>query len=281
MSNDLKRAYNAEANRFVPNVVIKEGGREISADLFSSLLRERIILLEGPIDGALSSLIIGQLQYLDATAPGKEISLYVNSPGGSIAAGLAIYDTMRNILSPVRTIGMGMCASMGSFLLSAGTPGRRVVLPNTEILVHQPRTRGGGEGVTTADDHDLGARSIKNTRRRMEFLYAHFMGIPYEEFDLLLKQLTKHDTILNPVMGKELGLIDDIMPPRALQPEEAKKLSPADASALKTEFDKIMYLNQLELDEVCALPADDPMHAIKKVIDARKAKLASTAPTLS
>src|SRR5206468_9126379 len=162
---------------YVPVVVEQSSRGERSFDIFSRLLRERIIFLNGPIDDNMSALICAQLLFLEAEGPAKEISMYINSPGGVVTSGFAIYDTMQYIKAPVATFCMGFAASMGSFLLMAGEKGQRVSMPNARILVHQPS--GGFQGV--ASDIERHAEDILKTKRRIIELYAKHCHRTYEE----------------------------------------------------------------------------------------------------
>ena len=253
----------------VPMVIEQDGRGERSFDIFSRLLRERIIYINGPIDSTTSALVVAQLQFLEAENPGKGIVMYINSPGGSVSAGLAIYDTMRSLRCDVSTVGMGMCASMGSFLLSAGTEGKRYILPNTQVMVHQPS--GGAQGQQT--EIKISERSITNTRRRMERLYMTFMDVLPEEFEALkdaelrTADLMERDTYLNTTMAIKLGLVDEVI---AHQP--GKKPGPRELAEYKVAMD----LNQLELDEIDEDPRKrDPMRIVKEVIKNREARIAS------
>src|SRR5215204_689618 len=160
----------------VPMVVEQTNRGERAYDIFSRLLKERIIFLTGPVEDGMSTLVVAQLLFLEAENPKKEISMYINSPGGIVTSGLAIYDTMQYIKSPVTTVCMGMAASMGSFILMAGQAGQRVSLPNARIMVHQPS--GGYQG--KASDIERHAEDIIKTKRRLNELYAKHTGQPLE-----------------------------------------------------------------------------------------------------
>ena len=160
------------AMNLVPMVVEQTSRGERAFDIFSRLLQERIIFLNGPIEDGMSALICAQLLFLEAENPKKEIDMYINSPGGVVTSGFAIYDTMQYIKSPVSTLCMGMAASMGSFLLMAGEPGQRIALPNARIMVHQPS--GGFQG--KASDIERHAEDIIKTKRRLNELYAKHSG---------------------------------------------------------------------------------------------------------
>jgi ATP-dependent Clp protease protease subunit len=186
----------------VPMVVEQSSRGERSFDIFSRLLRERIIFLNGPIDDGVSALVCAQLLFLEAENPKKEIALYINSPGGVVTAGFAIYDTMQYIKSPVSTLCSGMAASMGSFLLMAGEPGHRVCLPNTSVILHQPS--GGYSG--QASDVERHAEDIIKTKRRITSLYAKHCGRTYEEAERALDR----DNFLDAEQAKAWGLVDHV-----------------------------------------------------------------------
>src|SRR5579871_6929909 len=171
-----------EALNLVPMVVEQSSRGERAFDIFSRLLRERVVFLNGPIDDGLSALICAQLLYLESEFPKKQIDMYINSPGGVVSSGLAIYDTMQYIRCPVATTCMGMAASMGSFLLMAGEPGLRVALPNARIMLHQPS--GGFQG--QASDIARHAEDIVKLKRTMTELYAQHCGRTYDEVERVL-----------------------------------------------------------------------------------------------
>ena len=191
----------------VPMVVEQTSRGERAFDIFSRLLKERVIFLNGPVEDGMSALICAQLLYLEAENPKKEIQMYINSPGGVVTSGLAIYDTMQYIKSPVVTLCMGMAASMGSFLLMAGAPGQRISLPNARIMVHQPS--GGYSG--KASDIERHAEDIIKTKRRLNELYAKHTGQSYEEVEEKLDR----DTFMTPDEAKAWGLIDLVQENRA------------------------------------------------------------------
>jgi ATP-dependent Clp protease protease subunit len=190
------------AMNLVPMVVEQSSRGERSFDIFSRLLRERIIFLNGPIDDGTSALVCAQLLFLEADNPKKEIFLYINSPGGVVTAGLAIYDTMQYIKSPVSTVCMGLAASMGSFLLMAGEPGQRVCLPNARILLHQPS--GGFSG--QASDIERHAEDIIKMKHRINLLYAKHCGRTLEEVEHDLDR----DYFLDAEQAKAWGLVDKV-----------------------------------------------------------------------
>ncbi len=186
----------------VPMVVEQSSRGERAFDIFSRLLRERIIFLNGPIDDGVSALICAQLLFLESENPKKEISMYINSPGGIVTSGFAIYDTMQYIKSPVSTVCMGMAASMGSFLLMAGAPGQRIALPNARIMLHQPS--GGFQG--QASDIQRHAEDILKTKRRLNEIYAKHCGRTYEEVEATLDR----DHFMNSMEAKAWGIVDNV-----------------------------------------------------------------------
>jgi len=186
----------------VPMVVEQSSRGERAFDIFSRLLRERVVFLNGPIDDGTSALICAQLLFLEAENPKKQIDLYINSPGGVVTSGLAIYDTMQYIKSPVATLCMGMAASMGSFLLMAGEAGQRVALPNARIMLHQPS--GGFRG--QASDIERHAEDIIRTKRRLNELYAKHCGRTYEEVERTLDR----DHFMDADEAKAWGIVDRV-----------------------------------------------------------------------
>ena len=190
----------------VPMVVEQSSRGERAFDIFSRLLRERIIFLNGPIDDGMSALVCAQLLFLESENPKKEIGMYINSPGGMVTSGLAIYDTMQYIRSPVSTFCMGMAASMGSFLLMAGAKGQRIALPNARIMVHQPS--GGFRG--QASDIERHAEDIIKTKRRLNELYAKHCGRTLEE----VEQTLDRDHFMSADEAKEWGIVDMVVASR-------------------------------------------------------------------
>jgi ATP-dependent Clp protease, protease subunit len=186
----------------VPMVVEQSSRGERAFDIFSRLLRERIIFLNGPFDDGMSALVCAQLLFLESENPKKEISMYINSPGGIVTSGLAIYDTMQYIKSPVTTVCMGMAASMGSFILMAGQAGQRVSLPNARIMVHQPS--GGFQG--KASDIERHAEDIIKTKRRLNELYAKHTGQTFEEVERTLDR----DYFMTADEAKAWGIVDHV-----------------------------------------------------------------------
>ena len=195
-------AMPTSAQGLVPMVVEQSSRGERAFDIFSRLLRERIIFLTGPIDDSVSSLVQAQLLFLESENPKKEIAMYINSPGGIVTSGLAIYDTMQYIRSPVSTVCTGMAASMGSFLLMAGEAGQRVALPNARIMVHQPS--GGFRG--QASDIERHAEDIIATKRRLNELYSKHTGQPVEEVERKLDR----DYFMTAQEAKDWGLVDHV-----------------------------------------------------------------------
>lgn len=190
----------------IPYVLEQTSRGERSYDIFSRLLNDRIIMLNDQVDDTTASVIIAQLLYLEGQDPDKDISFYINSPGGSVSAGLAIYDTMKYIKCDVSTICMGMAASMGAFLLSSGTKGKRFALPNSEIMIHQPS--GGAQGQAT--DILIHADHIKRTRSNLNKILAENTGKPLE----IIEQDTERDNFMTAVEAAEYGLIDKVITKR-------------------------------------------------------------------
>ena len=192
--------------QLVPMVIEQSSRGERSFDIFSRLLRERIIFVNGEVEDQMAALICAQLLFLESESPGKEISLYINSPGGVVTAGLAIYDTMQFIKSPVSTLCMGTAYSMGSFLLAGGAPGRRMALPNASILVHQPS--GGAQGKVT--DVLIHAEESQKVKARINRIYSRHCGRTIEEVERTLDR----DRYMSPEEAKDWGLIDSIFTQR-------------------------------------------------------------------
>ncbi len=194
---------------FVPYVVEQSAHGERSYDIFSRLLNDRIIVLSEDVNDTSASLVVAQLLYLEGQDPDKDISLYINSPGGSISAGMAIHDTIQYIKCDVSTICMGMAASMGAFLLASGTKGKRFALPNAEIMIHQPLIAGGqGGGLSgQATDIKIHADHIIRTRAKMNRLLSEYPGQPLEK----VEQDTERDNFLSAQEAKEYGLIDEVI----------------------------------------------------------------------
>ena len=194
-------------NALVPMVVEQTGHGERSFDIFSRLLNDRIIFLSDEVNDATASLVVAQMLFLEAQDPTKDICFYINSPGGSITAGMAIYDTMKYIKCDVQTICIGLAASMGAFLLSAGTKGKRIALPHSEIMIHQPL--GGAKGQAT--DIKIHAELILRTRDMLNKILAENTGKPLEQ----IERDTDRDNFMTAQQALEYGLIDKIFEKRA------------------------------------------------------------------
>jgi ATP-dependent Clp protease protease subunit len=193
-------------NSLVPMVVEQSARGERAYDIFSRLLKERIIFLTGPVYDEVSALICAQLLFLEAENPSKDISFYINSPGGVVSAGLAIYDTMQYVRSPVSTVCVGQAASMGSLLLSAGAKGKRFALPNARIMVHQPS--GGAQGQAT--DIEIQAREILTLRKRLNEIYVRHTGQPIEAIERKLER----DSYMSAEESRDFGLVDAVVESR-------------------------------------------------------------------
>ena len=191
----------------VPMVVEQSSRGERSYDIFSRMLKERIIFLTGPFEDGMASLICAQLLFLESENPKKEISMYINSPGGQVTSALAIYDTMQYIKSPVSTVCMGMAASAGSLILQAGEAGQRISLPNSKIMVHQPS--GGARGM--ASDIEIQAEDMRKTKKLLNEIYVKHTG---QSYDTIEKTLDR-DRYMTAEEAKEFGLIDHVYEKRA------------------------------------------------------------------
>lgn len=187
----------------VPTVVEQTGRGERAYDIYSRLLKDRIIFLSDEVNDVTASLVVAQLLFLEAEDPDKDIHLYINSPGGSVTAGMAIYDTMQYIKPDVSTICIGMAASMGAFLLNAGAKGKRFALPNSEIMIHQPL--GGAKGQAT--DIEIHAKWILKIRERLNTILAERTGQPIEK----IQMDTERDNFMSAQEAKEYGLIDEVI----------------------------------------------------------------------
>jgi ATP-dependent Clp protease, protease subunit len=187
----------------VPVVIQQDSRGERSFDIYSRLLRERVVFVGTPIDDQIANVVVAQLLHLEAEDPDKDISMYINSPGGVVYSGLAIYDTMQFIKPDVATVCCGVAMSMGSLLLAGGTPGKRSALPNSRILVHQPS--GGFQG--QASDIQIHAREALELRKRVEEIYAHHTGKPVEE----ISEALERDRFFTPEQAEEFGLVDRVM----------------------------------------------------------------------
>ena len=202
-------------NTLVPMVVEQTNRGERAYDIYSRLLKERIIFVTGPVEDYMASLITAQLLFLEAENPKKEISMYINSPGGVVTSGMAIYDTMQFIRPPVATLCIGQAASMGSLLLTAGHPGMRYALPNARIMVHQPS--GGFQG--QASDIERHAKEILDLRHRLNNVYVKHTGQKLEKIEESLER----DTFMTSEMAKDFGLIDEVIEQRANEADEGKE----------------------------------------------------------
>ncbi|WP_198314590.1 ATP-dependent Clp endopeptidase proteolytic subunit ClpP [Chitinibacter sp. FCG-7] len=192
----------------VPMVVEQSGRGERAYDIYSRLLKERVIFLVGPVNDQMANLIVAQLLFLESENPDKDISLYINSPGGSVTAGMAIYDTMKFIKPDVSTLCVGMAASMGAFLLSGGTKGKRFSLPNSRIMIHQPLI-GGLQG--QASDIEIHARELLKTKRTLNELLANHTGQSLET----IERDTDRDNFMNADEAQAYGLVDQVLVSRA------------------------------------------------------------------
>jgi len=201
----------------IPIVIETTGRTERAYDIYSRLLKDRIILLGTPVDDHVANAICAQLLFLESEDPKKAISLYINSPGGSVTAGLAIYDTIQFISCPVATLCMGQAASMGALLLACGTSGMRYSLPNARILIHQPM--GGFQGQAT--DIDIHAREIIRTRERLNEILAQHTGTQIER----IREDTERDYFMTPLEAQEYGLIDKVITSRQGQEDEKTERS--------------------------------------------------------
>ena len=204
---------------YPPYVIERTSRGERSYDIFSRLLMDRIVFMGTPIDDNVASIIIAQLLFLEAEDPSKDVYLYINSPGGSVYAGLAIYDTMQYMNAPVNTMCMGMAASMGAFLLASGAPGKRSALPNSRIMIHQPS--GGSQG--TAADIEIQAKEILYARERLNQILAKHTGQTLER----IAEDVDRDRFMSPLEAKDYGLIDNVVSHRgdvvAAEVKEAKQ----------------------------------------------------------
>ncbi len=206
-------SLDTHALNLVPMVVEQTGRGERAFDIYSRLLKERVIFLVGPIDDQVANLIVAQMLFLEAENPEKDISLYINSPGGVVTAGLAIYDTMQFIKPDVSTICIGQACSAGSMLLMAGAKGKRYALPNSRVMIHQPS--GGAQGQAT--DIEIQAREILFLRQRLNELYARHTGQSIEQITLDMER----DRFMSAEAAREYGLIDEVLsqrPDESIQP---------------------------------------------------------------
>lgn len=202
MSSNL---YRPQANIYPPYIIERSSRGERSYDIFSRLLMDRIVFLGAAVTDDVANIIIAQLLFLEADNPEKNVYLYINSPGGVVSSGMAIYDTMQHLRAPINTICMGMAASMGSFLLAAGSKGKRSALPQSRIMIHQPS--GGAQG--TAADIEIQAREILYLRNRINQLYAVHTGQPLETIERDMDR----DRFMSSEEAKEYGIIDKVFEP--------------------------------------------------------------------
>uniref|UniRef100_UPI0018DF2CB3 ATP-dependent Clp endopeptidase proteolytic subunit ClpP n=1 Tax=Roseomonas rosulenta TaxID=2748667 RepID=UPI0018DF2CB3 len=209
---DPVEVYN---NTLVPMVIEQTARGERAFDIYSRLLKERIIFLTGPVFDQVSSLICAQLLFLESENPSKDIAFYINSPGGVVSAGLAMYDTMQYIRSPVSTVCIGQAASMGSLLLCAGAKGKRYALPNSRIMVHQPS--GGAQG--QAADIEIQAREILKLRQRLNEIYVKHTGQPIEAIERKLDR----DSYMSAEEARDFGLVDHVVEERPVPATEPTK----------------------------------------------------------
>ncbi|WP_374662903.1 ATP-dependent Clp endopeptidase proteolytic subunit ClpP [Inhella sp.] len=200
-------ALDTQALGMVPIVIEQSGRGERAYDIYSRLLRERIVFLVGPVNDATANLVVAQLLFLESENPDKDISLYINSPGGSVSAGLSIFDTMNFIKPDVSTLCMGMAASMGAFLLCAGAKGKRFSLPNSKVMIHQPS--GGAQGQAT--DIEITAREILKTREQLNRIMAERTGQSVEK----VAADTERDYFMSAAEAMDYGLIDKVVEKRA------------------------------------------------------------------
>ncbi len=191
-----------EQNQLVPMVIEKTPGGERAFDIYSRLLKERIVFITGPIEDHMANLVVAQLLFLEAEDPKKDISIYINSPGGSVTAGLSIIDTMHHIKPDISTVCVGIAASMGSLILSQGAKGKRAILPNAEVMIHQPS--GGAYG--QASDIDITAKHIIKTRDRLNKMLAKATGKPLKQ----IEQDVDRDFFMDANEAKKYGIVDQI-----------------------------------------------------------------------
>jgi len=204
---NMHSEWDPQALGLVPMVVEQSGRGERAYDIYSRLLKERVVFLVGPVNDVTANLIVAQLLFLESENPDKEISFYINSPGGSVAAGMAIYDTMQFIKSDVSTLCIGQAASMGSFLLAAGAKGKRYCLPNSRVMIHQPL--GGFQG--QASDIEIHAKEILYIRERLNGMLAKHTGQPVER----IAKDTDRDNFMSAEAAVEYGIVDKVLTSRA------------------------------------------------------------------
>jgi ATP-dependent Clp protease, protease subunit len=205
----MKDALDTYMNYLVPTVVEQTNRGERAYDIYSRLLKERIIFVTGAIDDSVATLVVAQLLFLEADNPKKEISMYINSPGGVVTSGLAVYDTMQFVRPPVSTLCIGQAASMGSLLLAVGAKGLRFALPNARIMIHQPS--GGFQGQVT--DIMLHAQEILNVKKRLNDIYVRHTGQPLKK----IEDAVERDTFLTAEMAKDFGIVDKVIDKRPVE----------------------------------------------------------------
>ena len=210
----MQAPHNPETAALIPMVIEQTSRGERSFDIYSRLLKERIIFLNGPVEDNMASVICAQLLFLESENPTKDIFMYINSPGGVVTSGMAIYDTMEYIRPDVATVCMGQAASMGSLLLTAGAPGKRFSLPNARIMTHQPS--GGFQGQAT--DIEIHAREIIKLRERLNGIYEKHSGKSLKDIEKIMER----DTFMSPEEALERGLIDEIVSKRPVPEKDAK-----------------------------------------------------------
>ena len=203
----MSRDYEEKMNTLIPMVVEQTSKGERAYDIYSRLLKERIVFLVGPVNDAVASLVTAQLLFLESENPKKEINFYINSPGGLVTAGLGIYDTMQYINSPVSTLCIGQASSMGSFLLAAGEKGKRYSLPNSRIMVHQPSA--GFQGQAT--DIEIHAKEVLALKKRLNEIYSKHTDKSADDVKIALER----DNFMTPESAKEFGLIDEVVENRS------------------------------------------------------------------
>ena len=203
----MSREIEEQMNTLIPMVVEQTSKGERAYDIYSRLLKERIVFVVGPINDSIASLVTAQLLFLESENPKKEISLYINSPGGLVTAGLGIYDTMQYIKPDVSTLCIGQAASMGSFLLSAGTKGKRFSLPNSRIMVHQPSA--GFQGQAT--DIEIHAKEVLSLKKRLNEIYSKHTGKSVDE----IKSALERDNFMTADSAKSFGLVDEVVEKRS------------------------------------------------------------------
>jgi len=203
----MEDRFENQMNNLIPMVVEQSNRGERAYDIYSRLLKERIIFLVGPVNDSVATLVTAQLLYLESESPKKEISFYINSPGGLVTSGLGIYDTMQYIKPPVSTLCIGQASSMGSFLLAAGEKGKRFSLPNSRIMIHQPSA--GYQGQAT--DIEIHAKEILALKSRLNKIYAKHTKKNEDE----IKKALERDNFMTPIQAKDFGLIDEVVEKRS------------------------------------------------------------------